>query len=521
MPNIKKKWQKFCSNFPLSSVTKSLSSIRNIRPQVVQNTIKFTIQIKIHDLIHYPYSGTNLLVKYRIDGTHYKGDTTLQTVHDNIVKWNYTFPSIKVEFKVNDETNTPYPLNLHLSLKEVEEHENQNSKENPKERQSKQKRKRNNLGCVDINLAEYLLTSKPTRGYFLENTKFNSSIRVSIICKQIDGNPMFCAPAMDAQASTAASSERFLSTASIFYNTTKSNYTTSEVVDSLYSTTNRAQIDEMYIESKLPARPLSDNLGAKLRSKNRFGNTLQQQLQQLSRDSLYTNGKNHFCSSLGGVQQNSYFLNGVGELANSGLNCFAYGDECALKSRQQSIKNLNDKSYSSNRVDKKVSEKDNNNIPEKEFLETTNDLKDNVITQEAEKDEINDGNEDVSQITYSLPKLDMDMERAFFYGKCSTILSNHKTNFDLPEKDGEEEERIHTTKIADQEHDGIDAKMGYGKVNSAQELLSPTKKLHSSVSSKGKLRVSQVKSLLNTNEGISFSFSPKKHLRKTRRNVYV
>ena len=137
--------------------------------------INFQAQITIESLTDIPLVHGRFFVRWKIRNAlnDQRGATQTIPILDHTVTWNNTF-SVKV-WLVTDKETSLIPCELSLNVKK-ETHGGKKSE---------------SIGKVKVDLADFAGGTKfSTRMYLLQQSKVNSSLRISIDMKQLNGDPL-------------------------------------------------------------------------------------------------------------------------------------------------------------------------------------------------------------------------------------------------------------------------------------------------------------------------------------------
>ncbi|KAH8597791.1 N-terminal C2 in EEIG1 and EHBP1 proteins-domain-containing protein [Bisporella sp. PMI_857] len=151
---------------------------------------KFELSLRIYDLNNVPLVAGTSHVRWNLptsNAAEHRGRTEQATIKDNRVTWDYskTIPVRIVIDKINNLTETI----LHLEV--IQDYSGGGRGE------------KIILGEVRLNLAEYVEESESAdsedgvvRRYLMQESKINSTLKIGIAMKQIDGDRNFVAPAL-------------------------------------------------------------------------------------------------------------------------------------------------------------------------------------------------------------------------------------------------------------------------------------------------------------------------------------
>ena len=134
--------------------------------------VQFETQVNIESLTDVPLVHGLLYCKYRLRNAlnEQKGATAAVNVKDHAVHWNSVF-TLKITM-VLDKDNSLMPCMLHLNVK----------------KDMVGGKKSESIGCVDVDLAEYAQSKFSTRQYLLQQSKMNSTLKITVQMTQIQGD---------------------------------------------------------------------------------------------------------------------------------------------------------------------------------------------------------------------------------------------------------------------------------------------------------------------------------------------
>ncbi|KAK5162483.1 N-terminal C2 in EEIG1 and EHBP1 proteins-domain-containing protein [Cryomyces antarcticus] len=154
---------------------------------------KFELHLKIHDLNNIPLVSGTSFIKWHLPSSQaaeHRGRTDKVPIKDHRVDYGYT-KTIPVRLTV-DKNQTLEPCTIHFEILQ--------------EYSSAGRGERITLGSIKINLAEYVEASEAagregeedgvTRRYLMQESKINSTLKISISMKQTEGERNFVAPAL-------------------------------------------------------------------------------------------------------------------------------------------------------------------------------------------------------------------------------------------------------------------------------------------------------------------------------------
>ncbi|KAJ1927439.1 hypothetical protein IWQ60_002946 [Tieghemiomyces parasiticus] len=140
--------------------------------------VAFEVRITLHELINVPLVSGNFFVKWRTkSGTAASGCTERAPIADHRVEWNAS--ALKRLDLVIGKDGVLAPCELQLCVKQ------EMNQETPR-----------NLGVLTVNLAEYAREGRVTRRYLLQESKSNSTIKLTIDMKQVAGDTRYKTPAL-------------------------------------------------------------------------------------------------------------------------------------------------------------------------------------------------------------------------------------------------------------------------------------------------------------------------------------
>ncbi|KAF8458355.1 N-terminal C2 in EEIG1 and EHBP1 proteins-domain-containing protein [Terfezia claveryi] len=140
---------------------------------------RFNLTLQIHDLNNVPLVSGAAYVKWHLHNST-KGDARGRTdkalIKEHKVNWRYERNVSNIRMTV-DRSGM---LNEQLVMFEIN--------------QEYSGRERIMLGTVTLNLAEYAGVEKETRRYLMQESKINSTLKVTIAMTQVSGDTNFCPP---------------------------------------------------------------------------------------------------------------------------------------------------------------------------------------------------------------------------------------------------------------------------------------------------------------------------------------
>ncbi|KAF8418833.1 N-terminal C2 in EEIG1 and EHBP1 proteins-domain-containing protein [Tirmania nivea] len=140
---------------------------------------RFNLTLQIHDLNNVPLVSGAAYVKWHLHNST-KGDTRGRTdkalIKEHKVNWRYERAVSNIRMTVDRNGM----LNEQLVMFEIN--------------QEYSGRERIMLGTVTLNLAEYAGVEKETRRYLMQDSKINSTLKITIAMTQVSGDTNFYAP---------------------------------------------------------------------------------------------------------------------------------------------------------------------------------------------------------------------------------------------------------------------------------------------------------------------------------------
>jgi hypothetical protein len=136
---------------------------------------RFELILQVHDLINIPLVTGGIHVRWNVEGNSRndaRGRTEKAPILDHKVTWAHA-TTCQIRMTI-DRTGMLSETNLVLEV--VQEAPNNGKEE------------RVLLGTVKLNLAEYVAVDKETRRYLLQDSKINSTLKVSIALTQLSGD---------------------------------------------------------------------------------------------------------------------------------------------------------------------------------------------------------------------------------------------------------------------------------------------------------------------------------------------
>ncbi|KAG0129546.1 hypothetical protein HOY82DRAFT_540662 [Tuber indicum] len=141
---------------------------------------RFDLTLEIHDLNNVPLVSGQAYVKWHIGGTaraDFRGRTNKEGIKEHKVNWCYEQVCSNVRMTVD---RSGMLQELPIVFEVIQEYAGA--------------RERIALGSVTLNLAEYTRVNKETRRYLMQDSKINSTLKVSISLEQTGGDPNFESP---------------------------------------------------------------------------------------------------------------------------------------------------------------------------------------------------------------------------------------------------------------------------------------------------------------------------------------
>ncbi|RPB04239.1 hypothetical protein L873DRAFT_1759525 [Choiromyces venosus 120613-1] len=141
---------------------------------------KFDLTLEIHDLNNVPLVSGQAFVKWHIGGTtraDFRGRTNKENIKEHKVNWHYAQVCSNIRMTV-DRSGMLQELPIVFEI--IQEYAGA--------------RERIALGSVTLNLAEYTRVHKETRRYLMQDSKINSTLKVSISLDQVGGESNFESP---------------------------------------------------------------------------------------------------------------------------------------------------------------------------------------------------------------------------------------------------------------------------------------------------------------------------------------
>ncbi|TGZ79100.1 hypothetical protein EX30DRAFT_373246 [Ascodesmis nigricans] len=146
---------------------------------------KFDLDLQIHDLTNVPIVSGQAFVKWNVEGVTRnvgRGQTERDPIKDHKVVWNFSTVVQDIRMTIGRH-NMLQSQNITLNVF----HEYPKTKE------------KDLLGTVALNLAEYAGLEGVTRRYLMQNSKINSTIRVTISMRQTGGDGYYETPPLRGQ----------------------------------------------------------------------------------------------------------------------------------------------------------------------------------------------------------------------------------------------------------------------------------------------------------------------------------
>ncbi|KAK9380016.1 N-terminal C2 in EEIG1 and EHBP1 proteins-domain-containing protein [Kockiozyma suomiensis] len=138
---------------------------------------KFWMKIIIHDLNNIPLASGTVYVRWHMKGSDARGRTNRVPIRDHKASWEHSCEVEKVRMGIDRDGVLEGRIvefevvNLHSEEKVI-------------------------LGGLRLNVAEYVRVEPAGRRYLLENSKVNSTLKITIELRQISGEENFSTPPM-------------------------------------------------------------------------------------------------------------------------------------------------------------------------------------------------------------------------------------------------------------------------------------------------------------------------------------
>ncbi|RKP36042.1 EEIG1/EHBP1 N-terminal domain-containing protein, partial [Dimargaris cristalligena] len=140
--------------------------------------VTFKVHIELLELINIPLVSGIFYAKWKLkNGVSASGCTSRAPISEHRVEWDHII-SKQMELVVGKD-GVLSPCELHLAIKQVMNQE-----------------KPRNLGVLVLNLAEYAKEGEVTRRYLLQESKSNSTLKITIRMDQIEGDVPFKTPCL-------------------------------------------------------------------------------------------------------------------------------------------------------------------------------------------------------------------------------------------------------------------------------------------------------------------------------------
>lgn len=177
-----------------------------------KNRVKFDVTLQVDELTNVPISNASMYVKWKLkSGGKSAGSTercvafpfsrslthlvaTRASVSKHVVTWNQSFP-MEVVMATDETTAHLRGAQLQLTVRS----ETSGSKEDEL------------LGYVNVELAEFALGRPTVRKYLLLQSRYNSTLQITVTMRQTAGDPHFKAFAFRMTLFSALLAETFLS----------------------------------------------------------------------------------------------------------------------------------------------------------------------------------------------------------------------------------------------------------------------------------------------------------------------
>lgn len=134
---------------------------------------RFEISVTIVELSNYPEMG---LLKVKLKDEHGNISMTDKATVDpasHTAVWNQTYNFVH-DFYYEVHNNDVKRCGMHFSVRQITPGSEKETK----------------VGIVDINLSDFLGSNDKTRAFLLQRSRSNSSLKVSVESRQIDGGPI-------------------------------------------------------------------------------------------------------------------------------------------------------------------------------------------------------------------------------------------------------------------------------------------------------------------------------------------
>eukprot|EP00158_Paraphelidium_tribonemae_P008577 Partr_v1_DN28616_c3_g1_i2_m49407 putative Conserved hypothetical protein len=154
-----------------------MNSISNIfAPR--NRKVNFEVTIKIECLTDIPLVHGNFTARWKIRNAlnDHRGQTQSIPIIDHTVTWNNEFTTKALMVIGKDSVLTPCDLSINIK------------------KEANAGKKPESIGKVRLDLAEFAGTKFNSREYLLQQSKMNSTLRISVILRQMNGDPLYRIP---------------------------------------------------------------------------------------------------------------------------------------------------------------------------------------------------------------------------------------------------------------------------------------------------------------------------------------
>ncbi|KAL1922547.1 uncharacterized protein VTP21DRAFT_10086 [Calcarisporiella thermophila] len=140
----------------------------------------FELTLVVHELANVPLVSGHYSVRWRLKGSaaQSQGETQRAPLRNHCVRWGQKFQT-SVQLIVGKD-NILQPCELRLYIKQ----------------ESINGREATNVGVVILNLSEYVNGGGEMRRYLLQESKFNSTLKLGISLRQIEGDASYVVPSL-------------------------------------------------------------------------------------------------------------------------------------------------------------------------------------------------------------------------------------------------------------------------------------------------------------------------------------
>ncbi|KAK7207680.1 N-terminal C2 in EEIG1 and EHBP1 proteins-domain-containing protein [Myxozyma melibiosi] len=136
---------------------------------------KFWLKLTIHDLSNIPLASGTVYVRWNIKSSDTRGRTPRSPIKEHKAAWNYAHEVEKVRMTIDRDGMLE---ERYIMFEVVNEHVTEKVV----------------LGNLRLNLAEYAKEEATARRYLLQDSKVNSTLKITLELRQLSGDENFATP---------------------------------------------------------------------------------------------------------------------------------------------------------------------------------------------------------------------------------------------------------------------------------------------------------------------------------------